>query len=124
MGAALAGRTRGGESGQELPVEVVDCLLDPGSGEWYLDTEMDELLETDFAMAARTSKGRWRRTRRPSVVTVGIRDRIVCNWRIALVVTTDGLPLAYEVMKGNRSDRTTLPGFLKKIDDSYGKRWR
>jgi transposase len=27
---------------------------------------------------------------------------------IALVVTTDGLPLAYEVMKGNTSDRTTL----------------
>jgi transposase len=40
---------------------------------------------------------------------------------IALVVTTDGLPLAYEVMKGNTSDRTTLPGFLKKIEDTYGK---
>ena len=43
---------------------------------------------------------------------------------IALVVTTDGLPMAYEVMevmKGNTSDRTTLPGFLKKIEDTYGK---
>ena len=40
---------------------------------------------------------------------------------IALVVTTDGLPLAYEVMKGNTSDRTTLPGFLKKIEEQYGK---
>ena len=40
---------------------------------------------------------------------------------IALVVTTDGLPLAYEVMKGNTSDRTTLPGFLKKIEETYGK---
>jgi transposase len=39
---------------------------------------------------------------------------------IALVVTTDGLPLAYEVMKGNTSDRTTLPGFLK-IEQTYGK---
>src|SRR5712675_1679486 len=40
---------------------------------------------------------------------------------IALVVTTDGVPLAYEVMKGNTSDRTTLPGFLKKIEDTYGQ---
>src|SRR5437588_2860996 len=40
---------------------------------------------------------------------------------IALVVTTDGLPLAYEVMKGNTSDRTTLPGFLQQIEDTYGK---
>jgi hypothetical protein len=28
---------------------------------------------------------------------------------IALVITTDGFPLAYEVMDGNTSDRTTLP---------------
>lgn len=40
---------------------------------------------------------------------------------IALVVTTDGLPLAYGVMKGHTSDRTTLPGFLKKMEDTYGK---
>src|SRR5207244_2813524 len=40
---------------------------------------------------------------------------------IALVVTTDGLPLAYELMKVKTSDRTTLPGFLKKIEDTYGK---
>src|SRR5271169_6692879 len=40
---------------------------------------------------------------------------------IALVVTTDGFPLAYEVMNGNTSDRKTLPGFLKKIEDTYGK---
>ena len=40
---------------------------------------------------------------------------------IALVVTPDGFPLAYEVMNGNTSDRTTLRGFLKKIEDIYGK---
>ena len=40
---------------------------------------------------------------------------------IALVVTTDGFPLAYEVMNGNTSDRKTLPEFLKKIEDIYGK---
>lgn len=40
---------------------------------------------------------------------------------IALVVTPDGLPLAYEVMPGNTSDRTTLRDFLKKIEERYGK---
>jgi len=40
---------------------------------------------------------------------------------IALVITTDGFPLAYEVMDGNTSDRTTLRGFLKKIESTYGK---
>ena len=40
---------------------------------------------------------------------------------IALVITTDGLPLAYEVMDGNTSDCTTLRGFLDKIEHTYGK---
>jgi transposase len=40
---------------------------------------------------------------------------------IALVVTPDGFPLAYEVMDGNTSDRTTLRGFLDKIEGLYGK---
>jgi len=40
---------------------------------------------------------------------------------IALVVTTDGFPLAYEVMDGNTSDRTTLRDFLKNIEDTYGR---
>ena len=40
---------------------------------------------------------------------------------IALVITTDGFPLAYEVMDGNTSDRTTLQGFLQKIETTYGK---
>ena len=31
---------------------------------------------------------------------------------IALIVTPDGLPLAYEVMAGNTSDKTTLRDFL------------
>ena len=35
---------------------------------------------------------------------------------IALVITPDGLPLAYEVMDGNTSDRATLKPFLEKID--------
>jgi transposase len=40
---------------------------------------------------------------------------------IALVITTDGFPLAYEVMDGNTSDRATLRGFLDKIESTYGK---
>lgn len=40
---------------------------------------------------------------------------------IALVVTPDGLPMAYEVMPGNTSDKTTLDGFLKKIEEMYGQ---
>src|SRR5271167_659860 len=40
---------------------------------------------------------------------------------IALVVTTDGLPLAYEVLAGNTADKTTLPLFLEKIQSMYGK---
>jgi transposase len=40
---------------------------------------------------------------------------------IALIVTPEGLPLAYEVMPGNTSDKTTLEGFLQKIEAQYGK---
>jgi hypothetical protein len=40
---------------------------------------------------------------------------------IALVVTPEGLPLAYEVPPGNTSDKTTLRGFLERIERQYGK---
>lgn len=40
---------------------------------------------------------------------------------VALIVTPEGFPLAYEVMAGNTSDKTTLADFLKKIQDQYGK---
>jgi transposase len=43
---------------------------------------------------------------------------------IALVITPEGFPLAYEVMEGNTSDKTTLPGFLRKIEQQYGKAQR
>src|SRR6266545_3288993 len=51
------------------------------------------------------------RDRRPDCVQVVI----------ALVVTPEGLPLAYEVMAGNTSDKTTLRGFLDRIERQYGK---
>src|SRR5271167_3086234 len=40
---------------------------------------------------------------------------------IALVVTPDGLPLAYEVLPGNTADSKTLRTFLSKIERQYGK---
>ncbi len=40
---------------------------------------------------------------------------------IALIVTPDGLPLAYEVMAGNTSDKTTLRDFIRRIEAQYGK---
>jgi hypothetical protein len=40
---------------------------------------------------------------------------------IALVVTPDGLPLAYEVLPGNTADCTTLRMFLDKIEQQYGR---
>jgi len=152
-----------------LQLEVVNCLLDPGSEfrlhrQWFVDSAMDELLETDFAVAGKDRlyrcldrvlphkqelfvwlKQKWadlfdsdfevllydltstyfegEMEQNPKAKRGYSRDkRPDClQLVIALVVTTDGLPLAYEVMKGNTSDRTTLPGFLKKIEDTYGK---
>jgi len=40
---------------------------------------------------------------------------------IALVVTPEGFPLAYEVLAGNTADSTTLKAFLARIERQYGK---
>lgn len=40
---------------------------------------------------------------------------------IALVVTPDGLPLAYKVQPGNTADSKALRMFLGKIEQQYGK---
>ena len=40
---------------------------------------------------------------------------------IALIVTPQGFPLAYEVMPGNTSDNTTLKDFLCRIEAQYGR---
>jgi hypothetical protein len=40
---------------------------------------------------------------------------------IALIVTPEGYPLAYEVLAGNTADNTTLRDFLKKIREQYGE---
>jgi transposase len=152
-----------------LRLLVVNRLLDPGSEfrihrQWFVDSAMDELLETNFAVAEKDRlyrcldrvlkhkqelfiwlKQKWadlfqadfevllydltstyfegEMEQNPKAKRGYSRDkRPDClQLVIALVVTTDGFPLAYEVMKGNTSDRTTLRGFLKKIEDTYGK---
>jgi Transposase DDE domain len=40
---------------------------------------------------------------------------------IALIVTPEGFPLAYEVLPGNSADCPTLGDFLRKIEEQYGK---
>ena len=43
---------------------------------------------------------------------------------IALIITPDGLPVGYEVMRGNTSDKTTLSDMLQKIAERYGTKQR
>ena len=152
-----------------LRLLVVNRLLDPGSEfrvhrQWYIDSAMDELLQTDFAVAEKDRlyrcldrvlahkqelfvwlKQKWadlfaadfevllydltstyfegEMEQNPKAHRGYSRDgRADClQLVIALVVTPDGFPLAYEVMNGNTSDHTTLPGFLKKIESTYGQ---
>jgi hypothetical protein len=40
---------------------------------------------------------------------------------MAVVLTPEGFPLAYEIMPGNTSDKTTLKLFLAKIQNQYGQ---
>jgi hypothetical protein len=43
---------------------------------------------------------------------------------IALIVTPDGFPLAYEVLPGNTADKTALRGYLGRIEAQYSKAQR
>jgi transposase len=43
---------------------------------------------------------------------------------IALIITPDGLPIGYEVLRGNTSDKSTLRDMLEKITQRYGKEQR
>lgn len=43
---------------------------------------------------------------------------------IALIVTPEGFPLAYEVLRGNTAEHTTLPRFLPMIEQQYGQAQR
>jgi transposase len=152
-----------------LQLLVINRLLDPGSEfrvhrQWFVTSAMDELLQTDFAVAEKDRLYRcldrllehkqelfvWLKQKWADLFGADFdvllydltstyfegemeqnakarrgysRDgRPDClQLVIALVVTPDGFPLAYEVMKGNTSDRSTLRTFLKTIETTYGK---
>ena len=152
-----------------LRLLVVNRLLEPGSEfrvhrQWFVDSAMDELLQTDFTVAEKDRlyrcldrvlahkqelfewlKQKWadlfaadfevllydltstyfegEMEQNPKAKRGYSRDRRsdCLQLVIALVVTPDGFPLAYEVMNGNTSDRATLPAFLKKIENTYGQ---
>ena len=40
---------------------------------------------------------------------------------IGLVVTTDGIPLGYEVFAGNRNDATTVKEIVEAMEKKYGR---
>ena len=78
------------------------------------DVLLYDLTSTYFESAPPVSGNRkygYSRDKRPDCVQVVI----------ALIVTPDGFPVAYEVMPGNTSDKTTLGDFVKKIENQYGK---
>jgi len=152
-----------------LRLLVVNRLLDPGSEfhvhrQWYLDSAMDHLLETDFTVAEKDRlyrcldrvlahkselfvflKQKWAdlfsadfEVLLYDLTSTYFEGEMEQNEKakrgysrdgrpdclqlvIALVVTPDGFPLAYEVLNGNTSDRATLRDFLKKIEQTYGK---
>ena len=155
--------------GKVLQLLVVNRLLDPGSEfrvhrQWYVDSAMDELLETGFEVAEKDRlyrcldrvlehkrelfvylKQKWadlfgadfevllydltstyfegEMEQNPKARRGYSRDgRPDClQLVIALVVTPDGFPLAYEVLNGNTADSSTLRDFLAKIETTYGK---
>jgi hypothetical protein len=151
-----------------LELLTVQQLVSPGSEfrlhrHWFLASAMDQLLDEDFAVAAKNRlyqaldrvlehrsalfshlQGRWRdlfgvkcdlllydltstyfegampavpkakrghsRDGRPDCLQVVL----------AVVVTPEGLPLGYEVMAGNTSDKTTLRAMVQKVQGQYG----
>ena len=152
-----------------LELLTVRQLVDPGSKwhlhrRWFLNSAMDELLDEDFAVAAKNRlyecldlidphrtalfthlQARWKdlfgatydlllydltssyfegeMARAPKARYGHSRDkRSDCRQVvIAVVLTPEGFPLAYEIMPGNTSDKTTLKAFLQKIETQYGK---
>src|SRR5712692_11618333 len=152
-----------------LELLTVRQLVAPGSKwhlhrRWFLSSAMDQLLEEDFAVAAKNRlyecldrldqhraalfthlQGRWKdlfgatydlllydltstyfegeMEQAPKAKHGYSRDkRSDCRQVvIAVVLSAEGFPLAYEIMPGNTSDRTTLKLFLQKIQTQYGQ---
>jgi len=152
-----------------LELLTVRPLVAPGSKWhlhrcWFLTSAMDQLLDEDFAVAAKNRlyecldridahrtalfthlQGRWKdlfgatydlllydltstyfegeMERAPKARHGYSRDkRSDCRQVvIAVVLSPEGFPLAYEIMAGNTSDKTALKLFLQKIQAQYGK---
>jgi transposase len=152
-----------------LALLAVNRLCQPGSElavhrRWFLNSAMDQLLDSDFAVAEKDRL--YRCLDRVVAHKDALCKHLLERWKtlfdarfdvllydltstyfegscgqvpkamhgysrdgrgdcrqvvIALVVTTDGLPLAYEVLAGNTADKTTLKDFLAKIEQLYGK---
>jgi transposase len=152
-----------------LELLAVRQLVAPGSKwhlhrRWFLTSAMDQLLEEDFAVAAKNRlyecldridehraalfthlQARWKdlfgatydlllydltstyfegaMEQAPKAKHGYSRDkRSDCRQVvIAVVLSPEGFPLAYEIMPGNTSDKTTLKAFLQKIQAQYGQ---
>ena len=152
-----------------LQLLVVNRLLEPGSEfrlhrHWFVESAMDALLETDFAVAEKDRLYRcldrivphkqelfvWLRQKWAELFQADFEvllydltstyfegDMEECEKAkrgysrdsrpdcvqvvIALIVTPDGFPLAYEVMDGNTSEQKTLKPFLEHIEKTYGQ---
>jgi hypothetical protein len=152
-----------------LELLTVRQLVAPGSKwhlhrRWFLSSAMDQLLDEDFAIAAKNRlyecldridrhradlfthlQTRWKdlfgatydvllydltssyfegqMEQAPKAKHGYSRDkRSDCRQVvIAVVLSPEGFPLAYEIMPGNTSDKTTLKLFLEKIQTQYGK---
>jgi hypothetical protein len=152
-----------------LELLTVRQLVAPGSKwhlhrRWFLTSAMDQLLEEDFAVAAKNRlyecldrldehraalfthlQARWKdlfgatydlllydltstyfegaMEQAPKAKFGYSRDkRSDCRQVvIAVVLSPEGFPLAYEIMPGNTSDKTTLKAFLQKIQAQYGR---
>jgi hypothetical protein len=155
-----------------LELLAVRQLVSPGSKwhlhrRWFLSSAMDQLLDEDFALAAKNRlyecldridahraalfthlQARWKdlfgatydlllydltstyfegpMAEAPKAQHGHSRDqRPDCRQVvIAVVLSAEGFPLAYEIMPGNTSDKTTLRQFLQKIEAQYGKAHR
>ena len=154
-----------------LQVLTVYRLLDPGSEwrlhrDWFGQTALADLLDSDFALAAKDTLYRCHDRLLPH--KEALFSHLANRWRdlfnadyevllydltstyfesnppfpeedkrrfgysrdkrsdcvqivIALVITTEGFPLAYEVLPGNTIDNQTLRDFLARIQRQYGK---
>jgi len=152
-----------------LRLLVVNRLLEPGSEfrvhrHWFVESAMDALLESDFAVAEKDRLYRcldrivehkqelfvWLKQKWAELFQADFEvllydltstyfegnleesDKAKRGYSrdsrpdcaqvvIALIVTPDGFPLAYEVMDGNTSEQKTLKPFLDRIEQAYGK---